>query len=616
MRLNDSVKNDRQELQVHRFRLSLLVALLVILSFILILRLAYLQFSQFKRYATLSLKNQMSIIPIAPPRGIILDKNGIILADNIPVYVLEVIPERVANLHETLAKLKELIPSITDDDIDNFKHARRQNRSYVPIPLKLKLTEEEVAIFASNQYLFPGVSIKARLMRYYPRGPVMAHLLGYVGRINVQELQQVDNTNYRATNFIGKSGIERYYEKTLHGRVGYQQIETDVSGRTLRVLSKQAPISGAKIYLTIDARLQEAVYKALEGKRGAAVVMNVKDGDILAMVSTPSFDPNLFVNGISSKDYQQLTNAQDKPLYNRAVRGLYPPASTVKPFIALAGLEKGTITPTTKIYDPGWYGLPGVSHKYRDWKRRGHGIINLKRAITVSCDTYFYQLGNKLGISAIEDILMQFGFGQLSHVDLLEEAPGIVPGPTWKRRSRGMSWYPGDTLITSIGQGFMLASPLQLANATAALSSHGRRFRPHLFSRSVEDNGKTHLYKPLEEYPVQLKDNVHWTIVIEAMQNVISSQEGTGHRFGRNSAYSVAGKTGTAQVFSGNQYEKKSYQDIPEALRDHSLFIAFSPVEKPEIAISVLVENDFIASIVARKIMDAYFDLNQKNNVT
>ncbi|AHE66663.1 penicillin-binding protein 2 [Legionella oakridgensis] len=616
MRLNDSVKNDRQELQVHHFRLSLLVALLVILSFILILRLAYLQFSQFKRYATLSLKNQMSIIPIAPPRGIILDKNGVILADNIPVYVLEIIPERVTNLTATLAKLKQLIPSITDEDIDNFNHARSQNRSYVPIPLKLKLTEEEVAIFASNQYLFPGISIKARLMRYYPLGAPVAHLLGYVGRINVQELQQVDNTNYRATNFIGKSGIERYYENTLHGRVGYQQVETDVSGRTLRVLSKQAPVSGAKIYLTIDARLQEAVYNALEGKRGAAVVMSVKDGDILAMVSTPSFDPNLFVNGISNKDYQQLANTQDKPLYNRAVRGLYPPASTVKPFVALAGLEKGTITPSTKIYDPGWYGLPGVSHKYRDWKRHGHGIINLKRAITVSCDTYFYQLGNKLGISAIEDFLMQFGFGQLSHVDLFEEAPGIVPGPSWKRRSRGASWYPGDTLITSIGQGFMLASPLQLANATAALSMHGRRFRPHLFGRSVEDDGKVHPYKPLEEYPIQLKDNVHWTIITEAMQNVINSPEGTGHRFGRNSAYTVAGKTGTAQVFSGNQYEKKSYQEIPEALRDHSLFIAFAPVENPEIAVSVLVENDFIASIVARKIMDAYFDLNQKNPET
>lgn len=611
MRLNQSVNNEREERRLHRFRLSLLMALLIILSFILILRLAYLQFSQFRRYATLSLKNQMSITPIAPSRGIILDKNGIVLADNIPIYALEIIPERVKNLPETLEQLKTLIPSITEDDVEQFNQTRRRNRSYTSIPFKLRLTEEEVAIFASNQHLFPGVSIKARLMRYYPQGESMAHLLGYVGRLNTRELQQVDPMNYRATNFIGKTGIERYYEPQLHGQVGYQQIETDVSGRTLRVLSKQPPVSGSKLYLTIDARLQEAAFKALSGKRGAVVVMDVHNGALLALVSTPSFDPNLFVKGMSTADYQQLIQAQDKPLYNRAVRGLYPPASTVKPFIAIAGLEKDIITPDTKLYDPGWYRLPGVSHRYRDWKRHGHGVIHLKRALIVSCDTYFYQLGNKLGISAIEDILMQFGFGQLSHIDLFEEAPGIIPGPGWKSRSRGTPWYPGDTLITAIGQGFMLASPLQLANATASLSMHGRRFRPHLFSQSIEDNGHTKIYKALEEYPVQLRDNGIWNLITEAMQQVIQSPEGTGHRFGRDMAYSVAAKTGTAQVFSGNQYEKKRYEEIPEALRDHSVLIAFAPVEAPEIALSVLVENDFSASLVARKVMDAYFNLNR-----
>jgi len=615
MRLNKSVNYDRFESHVHGFRLSLLVALIIVLSFILILRLAYLQFSQYKRYATLSLKNQMSIIPIAPSRGIILDKNGVILADNIPVYVLEIVPERVSNLADTLQKLKKLLPSITDDDLESFNHARGRNHSYVSIPVKLKLTQEEVAIFATNQYQFPGVSIKARLMRYYPLAETTSHLLGYVGRINVQELQQVSTTNYRATNFIGKAGIEKYYEDTLHGKVGYHQIETDVSGRTLRVLSKQTPVSGEKIYLTIDSRLQQVAYEALKDKRGAVVAMNVSNGDILAMVSSPSYNPNIFVNGISSKDYQKLATAPDKPLYNRAVRGLYPPASTVKPFVAIAGLEKGFITPSTKIYDPGWYRLPGVTHKYRDWKRTGHGVINLKRAITVSCDTYFYQLGNKMGISAIEDMLMQFGFGQLTHIDLHEEAPGVVPSPSWKRGSKGVHWYPGDTLITSIGQGFMLASPLQLANATASLSQHGRRFRPHLFSHAIQDRGETYDFKPLEEYPIQLKDNAYWGLVAEAMQNVIMSNEGTGYRFGRDTPYTVAAKTGTAQVFSGSQYEKKSYAEIPEALRDHSLFIAFAPVEKPEIAIAVMVENDFVASAVARKVLDAYFQLNQPQEI-
>lgn len=617
MRFHQSVKSDHAESQLHYFRQSLLVALLIVFSLILVLRLAYLQFSQYKRYATLSLKNQMSILPIAPPRGVILDKHGVILADNVPVYVLEIIPERVKHVQETLNKLQALLPSITKEDIDNFNRAKSQNRAYESIPLKLKLSQEDVAIFASNQYQFPGVSIKARLMRYYPLGEITAHVLGYVGRINEQELQQVNSTNYRATNFIGKTGIEKYYEDLLHGHVGYQQVETDVSGRTLRILSKQTPISGAKLYLTLDARLQQIAYEAMKDKRGAVVVMNVKNGGILAMISSPSYDPNLFVNGISSKDYQQLSSAQGRPLYNRAVRGLYPPASTIKPFMAIAGLEKGTVTTETKIYDPGWYRLPGVSHPYRDWKRTGHGIVNLKRAIMVSCDTYFYQLGNKMGISAIEDMLVQFGFGQLTHVDLLEEAPGLVPSPHWKRNSKGVSWYPGDTLITSIGQGFMLASPLQIANATASLSQNGRRFRPHFLMKKTNDRGQSSLYKALEEYPIHLQDNGYWGIVKEAMQAVIASSEGTAsYRFGRNTTYTVAGKTGTAQVFSGSQYEKKRYQDIPEALRDNSLFIAFAPVENPEVAMAVMVENDVAAAFIARKVMDAYFELSKRDQTS
>ena len=611
MRLNRCMQNDRGGVYAHQFRLSMLVALLIILSLILVLRLAYLQFSQYKRYATLSLKNQMSITPIAPPRGIILDKNGVVLADNIPVYVLEIVPERVKNLSNTLQQLQALLPSITDEDIENFNHERRQNHAYVPIPFKLKLSQEEVAIFASNQYQFPGVSIKARLMRYYPLAEKTAHVLGYVGRINEQELKQTNKTNYQATNFIGKAGIEKYYEDTLHGHVGYQQVETDASGRTLRVLSKQNPIPGEKMVLTIDARLQEIAYLALLNKRGALVAISATNGDILAMVSSPSYDPNLFVNGISKNDYQKLASAHDRPLYNRAVRGLYPPASTIKPFIALTGLEKGVVTASTKIYDPGWYRLPRVSRPFRDWKRTGHGITNLKRAIMVSCDTYFYQLGNKIGISAIEDMLMQFGFGQLTHIDLQEEAPGLVPSPHWKRNNKGVSWYPGDTLITSIGQGFMLASPLQLANATAALSQHGRRFRPHLLKKTMPDHRASHVFQPLEEYPIQLKNPEYWTTVIEAMQAVITNPEGTAYRYWRNIPYTVAGKSGTAQVFGGSQYEKKRNTTIPEALRDHSLFVAFAPVENPEIAIAVMVENDVVAKAVARFVMDAYFQLEE-----
>ncbi|ARB91387.1 penicillin-binding protein 2 [Legionella longbeachae] len=620
MSRNQSFKNYRIESRHQLFRINLLVAFLIILSLILVLRLAFLQISEFKKYQTLSLKNQMSIIPIAPPRGVILDRNGVLLAENIPVYVLEIIPEHVKNMDQTLAELQKLIPSISDEDIENFKRTRKQNRSFVPIPIKLKLTQEEVAIFAINQYHFPGVSIKARLMRHYPLGEITAHVLGYVGRINIQELKSVDPTNYRATNFIGKAGIEKYYEDILHGKVGYQMVETDVSGRTLRTIDKINPHSGSKLYLSLDVRLQQAAYEALKDKRGAAVAINTKNGEVLAMVSSPSFDPNIFVAGVSSKEYKKLSNTLQRPLFNRAVRGVYPPASTIKPFVGLAGLEKGFITTATTIYDPGKYKLPNSSHIYRDWKKTGHGMINFKRAITVSCDTYFYQLGNKMGISNIEDMLVKFGLGHLSQIDLHEEASGIVPSLRWKKQTKGVPWYPGDTLITSIGQGFMLATPLQMANATASLSQHGRRFRPHLLTKTVNsDSGEVKRYKPIEEYPIYLKDEANWDIVADAMHNVLISNEGTGYRFGRNPPYPVAGKTGTAQVFSGRQYEKTKYEDIPEALRDNSLFIAFTPVEKPEIAIAVVVENDVAASMVARKILDTYYKLypmKKKNEQT
>lgn len=606
--MNQSFKNYRSESRHQLFRLNLLVAVLIILSLILILRLAYLQISEFKRYQTLSLKNQMSIYPIAPPRGVIMDRNGVLIAENIPVYALELIPEHVKNIKETLDKLQQILPSITQDDVEQFNKSKLQNRSYVSIPIKLKLTQEEVATFASNQHQFPGVSIKARLMRYYPKGELTAHVLGYVGRINIQELREVSPTNYRATNFIGKAGAEKYYEDVLHGKVGYQMVETDVRGRTIRVINKQNPQSGDKLYLSIDLRLQEAAYNALKDKRGAAVVIDSRNGEILAMVSSPSFDPNLFVAGVSTKDYKILSNALQRPMFNRAVRGVYPPASTIKPFVGLAGLDKGFVTPTTTIYDPGKYKLPTASHIYRDWKKTGHGMINFKRAITVSCDTYFYHLGNKMGISSIEEMLVEFGLGHLSHVDLHEEASGIVPSARWKKQFKGVSWYPGDTIISSIGQGFMLSTPLQLANATASLSQHGKRFRPHLVTKTVNsDTEEVSEYEPIEEYPIHLKDEANWDIVAQAMSNVLTSNEGTGYRFGRNPPYPVAGKTGTAQVFSGRQYEKTKYENIPEALRDNSLFIAFTPVEKPEIAIAVVVENDFVAATVARKILDTYY---------
>jgi penicillin-binding protein 2 len=615
MRQTPSIVSNSAQARVHGVRLDFLIVFLIICSLTLILRLAYLQFAQYKRFATLSLQNQMSITPIAPIRGIIVDRNNIVLADNIPVYGIEIIPNRVNHLQETLTRLKQLLPSVTDDDIEHFNRIRKQTRSYLPIPFKLKLTEEELAVFATHQYAFPGVHIKAELMRFYPFGDITAHVLGYVGRLSVNDLNQVNSINYRATNFIGKTGIERFYEDKLHGTVGYQQLETDVSGRAVRTLSKQAPVSGEKIMLSLDTRLQTRIYQALQGKEGAVAVLDTTNGEVLALVSTPSYDPNLFVQGMTQKQYAALITAPENPLFHRATRGLYPPASTIKPFIALAGVEKEIIDEYTPVYDPGWYRLPGVSHRYRDFRRSGHGTIHLKRAITVSCDTYFYQLGHKLGIHAIEDILTRFGFGQLSHIDLKEEVEGIVPSPHWKKQAKNLPWYPGDTLITAIGQGFMLASPLQLASATAALSQHGRRFRPHLLKAWSTDDNPLHFIKPLEEYPVHLKKHT-WDLITEGMQGVISKREGTGHRFGRDAPYHVAAKTGTAQVFSLSQDEKKRHQAIPDSLRDHSLFIAFAPTEKPEIAIAVLIEHDKTASKIARQVMDAYFELKQSKATT
>ncbi len=603
--------------QVQHFRLNLLITLLVLLSFILLFRLAYLQIAEYKKFQTLSLKNQLSINPIEPARGIIVDRNGVMLAENIPVYVLEVIPERIKNLKLTIGQIQQLLPSISNDDVESFYKLRRQKRAFTPVPLKIRLSQEEVALFAVNQYRFPGISIKARLIRNYPFGESMAHILGYVGRINTKELQSLDSANYRATNFIGKTGLEKYYEDILHGHVGYQEVETDVSGRVLRTVNQQNPRSGTKLTLSIDARIQQAAHDAMKGKRGSIVVIDTHNADILAMVSSPSFDPNLFVNGISSKDYQSLINAKDKPLYNRAVHGTYAPASTIKPFIALTGLDKKVITPSTSIYDPGYFKFPHASHIYRDWKKNGHGMVNLRRAITTSCDTYFYRLGDSLGISTIEDMLSQFGFGQLTHVDLIAESAGVVPSEAWKKKNIGKSWYPGDTLISAIGQGFMLSTPLQLANATAALGMKGRRFRPHLLNRITDmDSNETRKLSSLEEYPVNINHEEHWDIIADTMKNVIQSREGTGFRFGRKSPYTVAAKTGTAQVYSGKLYEGVAYEKIPEHLRDNSLFIAFAPINKPRVAIAVIIENDFIAPNIARKVLDAYFNPPDLENKT
>lgn len=594
--------------RTQNFRLYQLMIVICLLTTVLALRLAYLQLSEFDRYKTLSLKNQMSIIPKAPTRGVIKDRNGMVLAENIPIYALEIIPERVQDINATIIEIQKLLPSVNQDDIDNFNRSRRSQRSFVATPFKLKLSEEEVARFAVNQHRFPGVSIKARLLRHYPYPELTAHVVGYVGRLNGQDLTAVSPENYRATHFIGKSGIEKFYEPLLHGQIGYQQVETDATGRIIRILKNIQPTPGDNITLTLDINTQQAAHLAMKGKRGAVVMLDVNSGEVLTLLSAPSFDSNQFVNGISIKDYQAIISSPNNPMFNRALRGLYPPASTIKPFIALAGLNTKAITPRSKIYDKGWFTIPNATHVYRDWNKSGHGMVDLAKAITVSCDTYFYQLSQKLGMNRIEEILKQFGFGSPTQIDLPNEVSGLVPNDTWKRSQQGNPWYAGDTVITAIGQGFLLSSPLQLANATAALGNHGLRYRPHLIKKTQEfSNAVINEVVPLKEHPVTIQNDKHWDVINMAMQHVISMPGGTGFRFGRSTHYRVAAKTGTAQVHSNRRYERVKYADIPEMLRDHSLFIAFAPADKPEVAIAVILENDFTAPNIARKVLDSYF---------
>ncbi len=603
------IKNHVQEIQLISQRCIIMLVGMVFLVLLLTLRLGYLQLSKHALYNTLSNKNSLDLIPIEPTRGLIYDRNGVLLAENIPVFSLDVIPFEVDNYPKALAEIAKIIP-LTDTDIAQFQKQLKQHRRFDEIPLKLRLSEAEVAKFAENTYRFPGFLVKARLIRHYPFDASLSHTLGYVGRINIDELADIDATNYSATNYIGKLGIEKYYEDELHGTVGYEQVENDASGEPVRILNQIVPIPGKNLYLTLDSKLQFVAEQALEGMRGAVVIIQPKTGEILAMVSQPSYDPNLFVSGISNQDFEALQNSPNRPLYNRALRGLYPLASTIKPYIAIEGLDSGVITPSFSLFDPGWYQLKNSDHLFHDWRHHGHGTVNLLKAIVSSCDTYFYDLAAKLGIQRIDHILSEFGFGELSGIDVDEELPGVISSPEWKRTTKGVPWYLGDTIISGIGQGYMQATPLQLAVAVATLANQGQHFTPHLLLKEQEPGKAAVSQSPILINKVELTNNNYWNIVISAMQSVITSPNGTGYLHFGHPAYSVAAKTGTAQVYTKQRNETdedvNAQSRLPEKLRDHSLFIAFAPAENPQIAIAVVVENSKLAPGVARKIMDFY----------
>lgn len=608
------IKNHHHEILLTTRRSMVALITICTLIFLLIVRLAYLQIVKHDLYITLSTKNWLDLVPTEPTRGLIYDRNGILLAENIPVFSLDVIPSQVSDMSKALIGLKKII-TLNDNDLSQFQKQIKQHRHFEEVTLKLRLSEEEVARFTENQYRFPGVLIKARLLRHYPYGENFSHVLGYVGRINTQDLEEIDQANYSASTHIGKLGIEKFYEEELHGQVGYEQVEKDASGEAVRVLKEIPSKPGNNLYLSLDSGLQITAEKALQGHRGAIVAIQPATGQVLAMVSEPAYDPNIFVLGISQKDYMALQQSPDRPLYDRALRGLYPLASTIKPYFALKALNDDIISPDDTIYDQGSFQLPNYSRPYRDWQK-GHGTVDMTKAITVSCDTYFYQLAHRMGINRMDTILTQFGFGLPTGIDLDDELSGVVASPSWKQHTKGIHWYEGDTIISGIGQGYMQATPLQLANAVSALANRGKRFMPYLLLGEQAHNKPYIPQKPTPLDPVRMQDSEDWEIVISAMQEVINAPNGTAHRFGRHMDYTVAGKTGTAQIIA--RRNKNGGEDnestIPERLRDHHLFIAFAPVENPQIAVAIVTENSSYAIETARAIFDYYLGKQQNAN--
>ncbi|MBF0470092.1 MAG: penicillin-binding protein 2 [Gammaproteobacteria bacterium] len=609
------IKDPVRERRLFRFRSILAAVAAVVITSILILRLYFLQVTNHEHYSTLSANNRLTLQPIAPTRGMIFDRQGVVIAENVPSFTLEIVREQVSDMEITLEVLSSLI-TISDGDIERFKREMGRKRRFDSVPLRFKLTDEEVAIIAVNSHHLPGVEVHSRLIRHYPFGQLTAHTLGYVGRISEQELSRIDPTNYAATTHIGKLGVEKSHEALLHGEVGMQQVETNARGRVIRVIERIEPSPGKNLYLNIDLTLHQRALTALGDERGAVVAIDPNNGAVLALVSNPGYDSNLFVNGISYSDYNTLTSSPSKPLFNRALKGQYPPGSTVKPFIGLAGLEFSVITPRLKTFCPGWYQLEGSDHRYRDWNRWGHGATTLHDAIVQSCDVFFYDLSLKLGIDHISDYMHQFGFGTSSAIDIGGDVPGLVPSREWKKTAKNEGWFPGETLNTGIGQGFFLATPIQLANAVATLANSGIRYQPQVV-RAVETQSKEG-YRLLPGQRAQPTTGIspltplNLQRIQEAMIAVIHSDQGTARRISHGIHYTIAGKTGTSQVFGLGQDEKYVAADLEKRLRDHALFIAYAPADAPQIAVAVIVENGggggSTAAPVAAEVIQAYLN--------
>lgn len=627
MSLISPIKDHYFEKRLFVSRIILAVAIMVLLLGIIVARLVQLQIREYDFFAEKSQGNRVRIEALPPTRGLIFDRRGRILAENLPAYQLELIPEQVPDLKRTLARLAEL-GLIRSEDIPRFNGLSQTGPRFKPITLRFRLTDDEIAIFANQRPRFPGVDFQPRLVRHYPDGDLTAHVIGYVGALSTADLERLDAAAYAGTAQTGKTAVEHFNESMLYGKVGFRQVVTNARGRQVpteardiagSLLESEAPTPGHNLYLSIDLDLQRVATEALAGKRGAIVAIDPNNGEILALVSAPSFDPNAFATGMSRSEFNELQNNEDRPLFNRAVMGSYPPGSTIKPMIALAALETGATNLTRRTVCIGYYSLPGSTHRYRDWKPGGHGEVDLHDAISQSCDVYFYEISRNIGIDRMHYYLDQFGLGKETGLDMVDEADGLVPSRAWKRqafRNRAdQVWFPGETVIASIGQGYMLASPLQLANATAALAARGKRFTPHLVA-AFEDplTGRRTLIAPERLPDVNIENDFFWDSVLSAMHDVMQSNTGTARAAGRGAPYQMAGKSGTSQVISISQDEEYDEEQIDERLRDHALFISFAPFDNPRIAVAVIVENGAsgsrVAAPIARAIMDEYLGIN------
>lgn len=608
---NNHLKDPHTEAQLFASRVAVAFLGVLALFAILAYRFYDLQLNNYQHYATRADSNRIQVQPVPPTRGLIYDRNGILLADNRPSYTLSIVKERTADLERTLDKVAALI-AVEDTDRNAFyKGLNQRRRPLEPVPLRYRLTEEEIATIAVNEYRLEGVEVEATLVRYYPFGELFAHTLGYVGRINDRELSGFDDDTdrrYSGTHSIGKMGIEKQYESILLGEVGSQHVEANAHGRVLRVLERVDPVPGQDLHLNIDIKLQLTAAQALAGARGAVVAIDVATGGVLALVSAPSFDANLFVTGISYNDYKELSESLDLPLFNRAIQGQYPPGSTLKPIIGLGGLDSGVTTKERQIRDPGFYRLENSSHRYRDWKKWGHGNnVDLRQAIVESCDTYFYDLAVRMGIDQMHPVGAAFGLGEQTGIDMPNERAGLWPSREWKRDARRLPWFPGDSLNVSIGQGDVLTTPLQLGVMTSVLASRGQLRVPQL----VKKIGSQPAISPVKSRYQSSAEN--WDFINASMEDVVHGAKGTAKVIAKGADYRIAGKTGTAQVVGIAQGEEYDREKVRERNRDHALFVAYAPAHAPEVAVAVIIENgehgSSAAAPVARRVFDTWFNI-------